>query len=78
MINIHPEFDIKEHVVYKASYIIEYLNNNNNSALVDVILISLIKSKIIMDPNEFFDALCFLYSLDFIEYSNDMIRIKNV
>ena len=75
MINIHPEIDLNEHIVSKASIIIEYLNANEGKGIVDTILTSFIKSNKIMDPNEFFDALCFLYALDFIEYQNVSIRI---
>lgn len=75
MINIHPEIDLNEHIVAKASIIIEYLNDNEGKGIIDTILTSFVKSDKIMDPNEFFDALCFLYALDFIEYKNDSIRI---
>ena len=76
MINIHPEIDLNEHIVAKASFIVEYLNENNGKGIVDTVLTAFMKSNMIMDPNEFFDALCFLFALDFIEYKNDSIRIK--
>lgn len=77
MIQHHIERDLKEHVSVISSFVIETIEENDEMVLERCMKLFLKKYQY-YSPNQFMDALVFLFCINAIEIENFKVRLKYV
>lgn len=76
MLNPHPESDLSLNILVLGAQIIIYLRNKKTYVYTEEALDAFLKDDSRRTPDMFFNALCFLYGLDIIEYRSYQVRIN--
>lgn len=77
MLIAHPEMNLEEHLAVVGSRIIEVLQKNGDMVFDSLVRVFL-RSNELYSPDQFLDAIVFLYSIGGLKFENDKVGVCHV
>lgn len=74
MILSHIEMDLNEHISVVSARLIDVINSSND-AILETLMKKFLKKYKDYHPNQFMDALVFLYSIDMLIIENFKVKL---
>ena len=77
MINAHVEMDLNQHIVVVSAKAVELIQLNDE-IILESLMKKFLKKYEVYTPEQFMDALVFLFSIDCLIVSNYKVILKDV